>query len=133
LTAHRGQSLLELALCLPVVVSLALGSASVVQVAEASTGLKAATEEAASVAARAPDPATAAAYAQARFDSIVSGYPIRSAQLDMPAADFSRGSSVTLTATGFVDLGWSSLAFTPGRLKLLAQATFRVEPWRTRR
>ena len=129
----RGQSLLELAICLPIVLSLGLGSAAVVQVAAASTGLKAATEAAASAAARAPDAATAVVYAQARFASVISDYPIRSATLELPAANFSRGTIVTLNATGFADVGWGSVAFTPARVQLRAQATFRVEPWRTRR
>jgi Flp pilus assembly protein TadG len=128
-----GQSLLELALCMPIVLALGLGSAAVVQVAEATTGLKAATEAAASAAARAPDAATAVAYARARFASVVSDYPVHAANLELPATDFGRGTIVTLTATGFVDLGWSSLAFMPARVQLRAQAIFRIEPWRTRR
>jgi Flp pilus assembly protein TadG len=133
MTLKRGQSLLEFAICLPIVLSLGLGSAAVVQVADASTGLKAATAAAASAAARAPDAATAAAYAEARFASVISDYPVRSATLELPTTDFSRGSIVTLTGTGFTDVGWSSLALMPARVQLRAQATFRVEPWRTRR
>ena len=129
---RAGQSLLELAICLPIVLSLGLGGAAVVQVAEASTGLHAATEAAASAAARAPDVVTAAEYAQARFASVIRDYPVRSAGLAFPATDVGRGSIVTLVGTGFVDVGWSSLA-APGRIQLRAQATFRVEPWRTRR
>ena len=56
---RSGQALLELALCAPVVLLLALGGAAVVQLQDATAGLDAATTAAAEMASRAPDPRTA--------------------------------------------------------------------------
>jgi Flp pilus assembly protein TadG len=64
---NGGQALVELALCAPVVVFLALGTAAVVQVEDAAAGLDAATHAAATAAARAPDPVTANAAALSAF------------------------------------------------------------------
>src|SRR4029077_11882614 len=71
----RAQALLELALCAPVVIFLALAAVAAVQFASARAGLDAATQAAADAAARAPDPAAANESAQSRFESIVAGYP----------------------------------------------------------
>ena len=129
----RGQALVELGLCLPVVLVLGLGSAAVVQVADAITGLDAATEAAVSAAARAPDADTAAVAAQARFNAVIADYPVQSAILTLTTGTFERGSALTATSTGFVDLAWESLAIVPARLQIGDRASMRVEPWRTRR
>ncbi|HXI95084.1 MAG TPA: TadE/TadG family type IV pilus assembly protein, partial [Candidatus Acidoferrum sp.] len=74
----RGQSLVELAVCAPLIVLLTLGTAAAVQVVDASAGLQAATQAAAAEASRAPDAATAERTALARFEVMVADYPLRS-------------------------------------------------------
>jgi Flp pilus assembly protein TadG len=128
----RGQALVELALCAPVVVLLAVGVAAVVQVEEASAGLDAATHAAAAAAARAPDAASADGTAHARFDSVVAGYPLRGATLRISFGTFARASEVSLSSNAFVDVAWAGLAL-PRRIELRSQATIALEPWRTHR
>ena len=129
---NRGQAMLELALCAPVVILLAVGVAAVVQVEDASAGLEAATHAAASVAARAPDPVTANSAAHARFNAVVLAYPLRGATLQVSFGSFSRTDDVIATSEALVDIGWAGLVL-PHRLEVRARAVVRLEPWRTRR
>jgi len=129
---NRGQALLELALCAPVVILLAVGVTAVVQVEDASAGLDAATHAAASVAARAPDPVTANSAAHARFDAAVLAYPLRGATLQVSFGSFSRADDVIATSEALVDIGWAGLVL-PHRLEVRARAVVRLESWRTRR
>ena len=128
----RGQALVELALCAPVVILIAVGVAAVVQVEDASAGLDAATHAAASVAARAPDSVTAESAAHARFASVVMAYPLNRATLYLSFGSFTRAADLTATAEALVDVGWAGLVL-PHRLELRAQAVVRLEPWRTHR
>lgn len=128
----RGQALVELALCMPFVLLLGLGTAGVVDIADASSGLRAATEAAVQSAARAPDESSAQAVAQSRFASVISAYPVRSPILTLVDGGFVRGSVITASSTGVVDLGWESMAVVPARVALSAEASMRIEPWRTR-
>jgi Flp pilus assembly protein TadG len=130
--SSRGQALMELALCLPAVVALGLGAAAVVQAVDASSGLQAAAQSAVNAAARAPDPADAASVARARFDAVIAGYPVHSAGLVLSFGGFSRGSTVTAVATGFVELGWQTLGFLPAHLPVRAEVHATAEPWRSR-
>jgi hypothetical protein len=128
----RGQALLELALCAPVVILLAVGVAAVVQVEDANEGLDAATHAAASVAARAPDPVTAERTAQARFAAVVVAYPLQRAALHVSFGTFTRAADLIATAEAFVDVGWVGLLL-PHRLQVRARAVVQLEPWRTHR
>ena len=107
----RGQSLVELAICAPVVLLLTLGAVATVQVVDAQAGLEAATQAAAAQAARAPGPALATSQAQARFASMIAGYPLRSAHLTIALGQFNRTDEVVATASGGVDVAWSALVF----------------------
>jgi Flp pilus assembly protein TadG len=128
----RGQALVELALCAPVLVLLAVGVAAVVQVQDAAAGLDAATHAAAGVAARSPDPLTADITARARFDAVVAGYPLRGATLDISVGAFSRSTDIVATSTAVVDIGWSGLVV-PHPVVLRSRAVMRLESWRTHR
>ena len=79
----RGQALLELSVCAPVVMLLTLGTVAGGQVIDARAGLDAATNAAAAAAARAPDPASAQSAAHARFQSMIAGYPLTSTRLSV--------------------------------------------------
>ncbi len=124
--------MIELALCLPVILLLALGTAAVVQITDAASGLRAATEAAVATAARAPDAPTAEAAAQSRFTAVIAAYPVRSPSLRLMDGGFVRGATLTATATGSVDLSWESMVVVPARVAIEAQASMRVEPWRSR-
>jgi Flp pilus assembly protein TadG len=128
----RGQSLVELAVCAPVIMVLTLGAVATVQVVDARAGLQAATVAAAAEAARAPDPASAQAEAQARFSSIIAGYPLRSAHLSVTIGRFSRTDNVLATSSGVVDVSWAALVL-PTRLTLESRAIVPLESWRSRR
>ena len=128
----RGQSLVELALCLPVVIVLALGAAAIVRLADARAGLDGATAAAVSVAARQASPAAADACAAARFAAVVKDYPLQRPVLTTSAGAFDRGSTYRAVATATVDLSFVPLSFLPGRLTLTSSAAAEVEPWRSR-
>src|SRR5260370_35927331 len=124
---NRGQALLELALCAPVVTLLAIGVAAVVQVEDASAGLDAATHAAASVAARAPDSVTANSAARARFAAVLLAYPLRDATLGASFGRFSRADEVTVTSEASADIGWAGLVV-PHRRQPPARPPYRLDP-----
>jgi Flp pilus assembly protein TadG len=129
----RAQALVELALCAPIVILLALGTVGTVQVAGGRAGLEAATQAAANAAARAPDAATAVAAAQQRFSSLVADYPLRSAMLRISVGNFDRASQVTASSSARVDLAWAALVLLPSQVTLRSQVVLRLERWRTHR
>lgn len=131
LKGGRGQALLELALCAPVAILLAIGTVAAVQVADARTGLDAATEAAANAAARAPDAATAAVAAHERFSSVIAGYPVHAASLTVSVGDFARAGPVTASSSAQIDLEWAAFVLLPSRVTLHSQVVLRLEPWRS--
>lgn len=127
----RGQALLELALCAPLVVLLTLGTVATVQVASARAGLESATQAAAEAAARAPDPATALAIANDRFQGVIAGYPVRSATLVVSVGDFGRNDRVTASSSASIDIAWAAFLLLPNHVTLRSQVTLQLEPWRS--
>jgi Flp pilus assembly protein TadG len=121
----RGQALVELALCAPVILVLALGAVTAVQVLEADSGLQAATSAALNAAVRAPDADAAVAAARSSFAAAIAGYPVRSAAISITVDAFARGTLLTADATATVE--------TPGvHIALGVQEAQRVERWRSR-
>ena len=129
----RGQALVELAVCMPVILLLGLGAAGVVQVVDAASGLHAATEAAVSAAVRAPSQAQAEVLAEQRFMTVIAAYPIRNATLVLEPSSFARDAAFTASAGGDVALGWEVMSCLPASVHLTASASMHVEPWRTRR
>lgn len=127
-----GQSMVELALCAPIVALLAVGAAAATQVADARAGLDAATQAAAAAAARAPDTASAQRAAQAQFGAVVAAYPLSRCTLRLDLGTFGRTGVVHAASSGWLDLAWASLLPFPARLDLEASAAADVEPYRTR-
>jgi len=127
----RGQALIELALCAPLVVLLALGTVASVQVASARAGLDAATRAAAEVAARAPNADNAIAAANDRFQRVVADYPLRSATLVLSVGDFNRNGSVTASSSASIDISWAAFLLLPSRVTLRAQVRLPLESWRS--
>jgi Flp pilus assembly protein TadG len=126
-----GQSMIELAVCAPVVALLALGAAADAQVADARAGLDAATQAAAAAAARAPNASTARAAAQARFDVVVAAYPLTGCVLRMNLGSFGRNGLARAESSASIDLAWASLLPFQTRLVLEATAVTHLEPFRT--
>jgi Flp pilus assembly protein TadG len=126
----RGQSLVELAVCAPVVIVLALGTVATVEIVDARAGLEAATQAAAADAASASDPVSGERNAQARFAAVIAAYPVRSAFLRVTFGGFDRAAEVAATSSGQVDLSWSVLDL-PGALKLESRVAIPLEPWRS--
>lgn len=129
----RAQALVELAVCVPIVMVMAVGAAACVQVADARSGLDAATQAAAATAARAPDAATASASARRRFDSVVAAYPLRQPVISIALGGFQRASLITVTSAATVDIGWAGLLHLPLGAVLEARAVAHLESWRTHR
>ena len=121
----RGQALVELALCVPVILVLALGTVTVVQVVEAESGLQAATSAALSAAVRAPDPDKAIAAARSSFASVIAGYPLSSPSISIALGAFARGSLLTADGTATVEAAGAHIA-------LHVHGALRVERWRSR-
>jgi Flp pilus assembly protein TadG len=121
----RGQALVELALCVPVILVLALGAVTVVQLVEAESGLQAATSAALSAAVRAPDSDKAIAAARSSFASVIAGYPLSSPSISIALGAFARGSLLTADATATVEAAGAHIA-------LHVHTALRVERWRSR-
>ncbi|GAC1506855.1 MAG: hypothetical protein NVS1B3_06780 [Candidatus Dormibacteraceae bacterium] len=125
-----GQSLVELAVSAPVILLLTLGAVATVQVVDARAGLEAATQAAASEAARAANPGLAQTVAQVRFSAMVGSYPLRSTHLTLELGKFNRTDQVVAIASGTVDISWAALLF-PSRLTFESRATVPLESWRS--
>jgi len=121
----RGQALVELALCVPVILVLALGAVTAVQVLEAESGLQAATSAALSAAVRAPNPDAAIAAARSSFATVIAGYPLSSPSISVALGAFARGSLLTADATATVEAAGAHIA-------LRVHAALQVERWRSR-
>lgn len=129
----RGQALVELAVCIPIVLLMAVGAAACVQVADAKSGLDAATQAAAATAARGPNAASATSAARHRFDAVVAAYPLRQPVMTVDLGGFQRNGLVTVTASASVDVGWAGLLRLPASVVLEARAVAHLESWRTHR
>jgi Flp pilus assembly protein TadG len=128
----RGQSLVELAICAPIVTLLTLGVVAMVQVADATAGLEAATQAAAAAAARAPDPGSAQLAAEEQFSAVIDAYPLTAARLRLSLGSFQRGKTLFAESSAVVEIGWAGVLGLPRRLALSSTAETRVEAWRTR-
>jgi Flp pilus assembly protein TadG len=129
----RGQALVELSVCVPIVLLFAVGGAACVQVADARSGLEAATQAAAAAAARAPDASSAKASALQRFQAIVASYPLGSPAVAIDLGGFQRSGQITITSSASVDVGWAGLLHLPADIVLRASAAVNLESWRTHR
>lgn len=127
----HGQALLELALCAPLVVLLALGTVAGVQVASARAGLEAATQAAVESAVRAPSAERAIAAANERFREVIADYPVGSATLVLSVGDFARAGSVRASASTTIDVAWAGLLLLPSRVTLRSQVRLPLESWRS--
>lgn len=129
---QRGQALAEVALCLPIVLALALGTVAVARVADARAGLDSATAAAAQAAARAPDAVTARIAGRSVFTASVIAYGLAAPSLSLDLGSFARGSLVTARGGAQVGVGFAPLPGLPSTVTLTSSASAHVEPWRSR-
>ena len=127
---QRGQALIELALCAPIVILLTLATVAVVQMHDAASGLEAATQAAASAASRAPDAASAIAIGEVRFASVVKLYPLRSPAVIVTVGDFSRAGEIVVEASALVDIAWAGGVSRGTHLR--SKVIVKAERWRSR-
>ena len=128
----KGQSLVELALSLPALLLLGLGTVVVVRLADARSGLDAATAAAAAAAARQPDLASADRAADERFNALSHAYPLAASHLTVRLGGYNRGGTAEVVSSAQVDLSWAPFPGLPRMLTLQSQATVIIEPWRSR-
>ena len=129
---QRGQAVLETALVVPLIITLSLGAVEIARVADARSGLDAATAAAAGTAARAPSAAAAAAAAPIAFQAAVAAYPLQAPTLVLDTGAFARGGTVRATGAARVDLGFAPVPGLPRSLVLTSTAAARIESWRSR-
>lgn len=127
-----GQAVVEAALVLPLMLVIGLAAVEVARLADARSGLDAATAAAASAAARAPSSEIAGAAARAAFASATAGYPLRSPQLRLDLQGFLRGGQVTAAGTASFDVGLTPLPGLPRTVMLSSQTRAQIAPWRSR-
>ena len=127
----RGQALIELALCAPLVALLGLGTVASVQVASARSGLQAATQAAAEAAARAPNAPAAIAAANDSFQGVIATYALESATVTLSIVGFDARGTVTASSSASIDVAWAAFLMFPGRVVLRSQVKLSLEPWRS--
>ncbi len=110
---------------------LGLGAAATAQVADAKSGLDAATQAAAAAAARAPNASAAQAAAQTRFAAIVAAYPLTDCMLRMKLGSFDRTGVVLAESSASIDIDWAILLPFQTRLVVKATALTQLESFRT--
>ena len=130
---RRGQSLVEMALILPLLLALALGAAQLVRLAVMRSGLDAATAAAAAAAARAPSAATAVSAGSAAFAGVAAGFGLDpSTPVAITSGDFRRGGTIVASAATEVGLGFSGIPALGTRWRLQSSGSARIEDWRSR-
>jgi hypothetical protein len=117
-----------------VLMLFAFGLLAVGQLVGEDMAVRSAATQAAFAAARAPSASAAQQYGQAAATEAMRGVQIENFQVTIDTGTFQRGSTLTVTARGFVSLlalpGISQLL--GGRVALTWQAHALIEPYRSR-
>jgi Flp pilus assembly protein TadG len=131
---QSGQALVEWGLSAFVLMLFAFGLLAVGQIVGEDTAVRSAASQAAFAAARAPSAAAAQQYGQAAAAEAIQGTQIKDFQVTIDTGSFQRGSILTVTARGYVNLtafpGISQVL--GGRVVLTWQAHALIEPYRSR-
>lgn len=130
--SRSGQAMVELALVLPAMLALVFGAVEAARLADARSGLDAATAAAASAAARAPAPASAQAAAQGAFAASVAAYPLEATRLELSLGGFERGGTVVARGSARVRLDVAPVPGLPPSASLTTTSTARIQSWRSR-
>jgi Flp pilus assembly protein TadG len=132
--ARAGQSLVELAVALPVLLLLVCGTWGLAMTFRAKIGLEATAREAARAGALAASDATAQAAGAARGQAVAGLYGLGPGQelsvtIALPEG-FARGGSVRADVSALIDL--RAVPFlSPLRLRLATGHTERIDRWRS--
>lgn len=124
----RGQSLVELAITLPLLATLAFGGVALARLAVTQARLDAATAAAAAAAARQPSSDQGAKQGRTAFEQAQAGYPLASAAVSIAGGAWTRGGTVRATGSASFDFGLPAL---PGRVLLKSRAAALIEPYRS--
>ena len=131
---QSGQALVEWGLSAFMLMLFAFGLLAVGQIVGEDMAIRSAATQAAFAAARAPSAAAAQQYGQAAAAEAIQGTQVENFQVTIDTGSFQRGSTLTVTAQGYVNLtafpGISQLL--GGRVALTWQAHALIEPYRSR-
>jgi Flp pilus assembly protein TadG len=134
MSRQSGQALVEWGMSAFVLMLFAFGLLAVGQIVGEDMAVRSAATQAAFAAARAPSASAAQQYGQAAATEAMRGVQVENFQVTIDAGSFQRGSTLTVTARGYVSLvafpGISQLL--GGRVALTWQANALIEPYRSR-
>ena len=134
MTRQSGQALVEWGMSAFVLMLFAFGLLAVGQIVGEDVAVRSAATQAAFAAARAPSALAAQQYGQAAAAEAMRGVQVENFQVTIDTGTFQRGSTLTVTAKGYVSVaalpGISQLL--GGKVALTWQAHALVEPYRSR-
>lgn len=134
MTRQSGQALVEWGMSAFVLMLFAFGLLAVGQIVGEDMAVRSAATQAAFAAARAPSPSAAQQFGQAAAAEAMRGVQVENFQVTIDTGTFQRGSTLTVTAKGYVSLaalpGISQLL--GGKVALTWQAHALIEPYRSR-
>ena len=134
MSRQSGQALVEWGMSAFVLMLFAFGLLAVGQIVGEDMAVRSAATQAAFAAARAPSASTAQQYGQAAAAEAIRDVQVENFQVTIDTGSFQRGSTLTVTARGYVSLlafpGISQLL--GGKVALTWQAHALIEPYRSR-
>jgi Flp pilus assembly protein TadG len=134
MSRQSGQALVEWGLSALVLMLFAFGLLAVGQIVGEDMAIRSAATQAAFAAARAPSASAAQRYGQAAAAEAVRGTQLQDLEVTIDSGSFQRGSTVTVTARGYVSLAAFPIIsqLLGGRVLLTWQAHALIEPYRSR-
>lgn len=131
---QAAQAMVEWALSAFVLMLFALGLLAVGQVVDQDMAIRSAATQAAFAAARAPSAQAAQAVGKSAAEDAIRGAQVQDFQLTIDTGSFQRGSILTVTAHGYVNLSAFPIAsqVLGQRVALTWQAHALIEPYRSR-
>ena len=134
MSRQSGQALVEWGMSAFVLMLFAFGLLAVGQIVGEDMAVRSAATQAAFAAARAPSASAAQQYGQAAAAEAMRSVKVQNFQVTIDTGTFQRGSTLTVTARGYVSLaafpGISQLL--GGKVALTWQAHALIEPYRSR-
>lgn len=132
--SQAAQAMVEWALSAFVLMLFALGLLAVAQVVDQDMAIRSAATQAAFAAARAPSAQAAQAAGKSAAEDAIQGAQVQDFQLTIDTGSFQRGSILTVTARGYVNLSAFPIAsqVLGQRVALTWQARALIEPYRSR-
>ena len=134
MSRQSGQALVEWGLSAFVLMLFAFGLLAVGQIVGEDMAIRSAATQAAFAAARAPSAAAAQRYGQAAAAEAMRGSQVENVQVTIDTGSFQRGSTLTVTAKGYVNLTAFPIIsqLLGGKVAVDWQAHALIEPYRSR-